>query len=451
MVKVILARRKDFVQLPIASKIMSTAGQNILTSDGESWSRQRRIIAPALNERISEVVWKESAEQASQMAALMVEEPYGESRGTIYGLRTIALNVLGRIAYGQPKPFKMSQSLRKPISEISYIDAVSICTEFLVVAALVPASLLCLGVMPNAIRTLGLAIKKLPDLTKDLLTREQQRLETGVKTPDNLVRMLISLSHDSELINGGMLPSGSLRQTLTEDELAGNMFIFTAAGFDTTANTMAYAVTLLAAYPQWQVWIQEEVDHVLEFSKAADVQYSTAFPKLARCLALMHETLRLFPPVLHVSRSIKESQSITVNSATHYIKGPCTVYVNSACLQTNPSFWGADSTIFNPSRWLSGDNEVGQAEFNTPDRGIFLAWSGGPRVCPGQKMSQVEFVTVIATLFQACTVDPVIPSGGTIEQAREGLVQLMMDSQPRLTLQMNKPEDVFLKWSRREQ
>lgn len=276
-----------FATNPLCCLETTLDSANYPQSDGESWSRQRRIIAPALNERISEVVWKESAEQASQMAALMVEEPYGESRGTIYGLRTIALNVLGRIAYGQPKPFKMSQSLRKPISEISYIDAVSICTEFLVVAALVPASLLCLEVMPNAIRTLGLAIKKLPDLTKDLLTREQQRLETGVKTPDNLVRMLISLSHDSELINGDMLPSGSLRQTLTEDELAGNMFIFTAAGFDTTANTMAYAVTLLAAYPQWQVWIQQEVDHVLEFSKAADVQYSTAFPKLTRCLALM--------------------------------------------------------------------------------------------------------------------------------------------------------------------
>jgi cytochrome P450 len=78
-----------------------------------------------------------------------------------------------------------------------------------------------------------------------------------------------------------------------------------------------------------------------------------------------------------------------------------------------------------------------------------MPWSGGPRVCPGQKMSQVEFVAVIATIFKRYTVAPVLEKGETVEAARERLRGVMLDSQPRLTLQMNKPHEVKLKWSRR--
>ncbi len=79
----------------------------------------------------------------------------------------------------------------------------------------------------------------------------------------------------------------------------------------------------------------------------------------------------------------------------------------------------------------------------------FLPWSAGPRVCPGQKMSQVEFVIAIATLFRQCRVKPVVRKGENSEQAKARLSELMEDSQPRLTLQMNNPEEVHLKWTRR--
>ncbi|KAK1634219.1 hypothetical protein BDP81DRAFT_432392 [Colletotrichum phormii] len=72
-------------------------------------------------------------------------------------------------------------------------------------------------------------------------------------------------------------------------------------------------------------------------------------------------------------------------------------------------------------------------------------------------MAQVEFVTVIATLFHECTVESVLeddsssrePATENATKARQGLLDLMQDSQPRLTLQMNRPKDVRLRWTRR--
>jgi len=256
--------------------------------------------------------------------------------------------------------------------------------------------------------------------------------------------MLVRLSDNAKSSKAG----GATGQYLTEEEISGNMFIFTGAGFDTTANTLTYAIVLLSAYPEWQTWIQEEVDGVLGGTASPD--YTTVFPKLTRCLALMFETLRLFPPIVHIARGVETPQTLTVHEKQFYVPAPSNVYINIACLHSYPSAWGEESLSFQPSRWVDGAAAAdGTARLVPPARGTFLPWSAGPRACPGQKMSQVEFVTVIATLFRQCRVEPVVRAGEDVVQAKARLVELMEDSQPRLTLQMNQPEEVHLRWIRR--
>jgi hypothetical protein len=78
-----------------------------------------------------------------------------------------------------------------------------------------------------------------------------------------------------------------------------------------------------------------------------------------------------------------------------------------------------------------------------------MPWSSGPRTCPGQKMSQVEFVSVVMTIFRRCNVEPIPKSGQSMKQAREDLLGLAQDSTSVLALQMNRPEDIRLRWTRR--
>ena len=75
---------------------------------------------------------------------------------------------------------------------------------------------------------------------------------------------------------------------LTDDEVLGNLFLYSTAGHDTTSNTLCYAIYLLAIYPELQNWIGEEVDEVVSGQgESGDWDYNTVFPKLQRCLALM--------------------------------------------------------------------------------------------------------------------------------------------------------------------
>ncbi|GKT51938.1 putative cytosine deaminase [Colletotrichum spaethianum] len=478
MAQAILAKRKEFILADISIKIMSFLGMNVLTSNGESWSRQRRIVAPALNERISPDVWKETAEQATSLADLLLSSSSpsatsadGASSDTLPGLRSIAINVLTRVAYGHRKPFALPSLPRDPKAPMSYVDGISLCAELLAVSALVPAWLLRLPIMPKLLQTLAVALTRLPDLTRDMLDQERRRSASTTAAgdaPDTIMSMLVRLSDQEKNHSAAAAPSEKKavsnsspnnKTYLTEEEIAGNLFIFTVAGFDTTANTMAYAVAVLAACPEWQTWIQAEIDAVLGPAPPegeADGElpdYATAFPKLTRCLAVMFETLRLFPPLTHIMRFTVTPQTMSSSAPSPFsLQAPSIVYINTVALHTSPSTWGPDALDFKPTRWLQPGG-AGEADATpqlmTPPRGTFLPWSSGPRMCPGQKMSQVEFVTVIATLFRKCTAEPVPRKGESMEQARQRLLDLTQDSQPIVTLQMKRPKDVLLRWTRR--
>ena len=244
-------------------------------------------------------------EQASCLADLLLSasSSHAVQRPVeiVLGLRTIAINVLARIAYGHNKPFNLSSPSTRPSAGISYVDAISLVTEKLIYAAFLPASFLGLPFMPRISQQLGIALKRLPELTQDMLNQERQKsastlpnVSQTTKSPNNspetIMKTLVHLSDQEKNwtdTSTRELSDDITKKFLTEEEIAGNLFIFTAAGFDTTANTMSYAVTLLVVYPEWQAWIQTEIDTVFGRPDVSPTDYATAFPKLVRCLAVM--------------------------------------------------------------------------------------------------------------------------------------------------------------------
>ncbi|KAF4963377.1 hypothetical protein F66182_18128 [Fusarium sp. NRRL 66182] len=111
-------------------------------------------------------------------------------------------------------------------------------------------------------------------------------------------------------------------------------------------------------------------------------------------------------------------------------------------MHCDTSIWGADAAEFNPKRWFDGNNQLIK-----PPKDTFLPWSSGPRVCPGMKMSQVEFVATMATLFRhaRCEVLPLTIEEKP-EEGRKRLVDMMEDSISKLTLQVKDGTEVKLRW-----
>jgi hypothetical protein len=200
---------------------------------------------------------------------------------TVDGLRNIAINVLGHSCYGHSQPwspesYNPGNNLQN--GGLSYFQAISLVTIMILEAALLPSKLLKLPIMPTSLQMLGEAVENLPRFTKDMLDQERKICSQDSETRNNLLSMLVRLSDQGKKEGGSGL-------SLSEDEICGNLFLFSAAGFDTTANTMGYAVTLLATYPEWQDWIQEELQSLDD--DISRWEYKEIFPKCQRVLAVM--------------------------------------------------------------------------------------------------------------------------------------------------------------------
>lgn len=122
-------------------------------------------------------------------------------------------------------------------------------------------------------------------------------------------------------------------------------------------------------------------------------------------------------------------------------------------LHSRPKYWGADADVWRPDRWIEYSSATSTSlkdeTVKIPVKGSYIPWAEGPRICPGKKFSQVEYVAVIARLLRNHTIDVVKNSDESKEQACERVLSVIRDSDVKITLQMRNPESTKLRFVRR--
>lgn len=79
---------------------------------------------------------------------------------------------------------------------------------------------------------------------------------------------------------------------LSIDEIFGNIFVINFAGHDTTANTLAFSMLLLAANPEVQDWVADELQ-VITPCDSEKWDYHPLFSDLKRCRAVLVRIISL--------------------------------------------------------------------------------------------------------------------------------------------------------------
>lgn len=230
-----------------------------------------------------ETVWNETRNQAESMLKHLNENP---ESGTLNGLRSIAINVLGHAGYGQNQPWTpdFAQSLTDsefPSGRLGYFKTIAMVTDKFKEAALVPAFIKKLPFMPSWLQRLGKQMDLVPEYIEQIIAETNaQKLSPGAaveeRKPNFLDALVQFTQSDSQSEN-----QDSKGLYLSKGEVSGNLWIFTGAGFDSTANTLGYAILLLAAYPEWQEWVGEDLKRLESW------EYKAVFPRSNRILALM--------------------------------------------------------------------------------------------------------------------------------------------------------------------
>ncbi len=453
----LLRRTGDFMPGDLTELFMARFGQNVLTSTGESWSRQRKVVAGVINERISKTVFNESIHQTKGLLdEVLGHGKAGETNRLFDMMKKITINVLSGAGMGTSVDWKDNVNDEpSPGFKMTYIEAVKHVIQGVAGPIILPQWFLSNypSFLPGykTLKSLSYAVMEFPIHTRNMLNQERLRtVAAHGETRSNIMSQLLHASEQGDGEQKGV-------KALSEEEMLGNLFIFTAAGFDTTANTLAYALVLLSRYPKWQEWVFEEIDSIMPMDSSTDLDYAAIFPKAIRVQACMLEVLRLFPPVIHISKTTKTAQKIQTSRGSFYFPPDTTVYVHAVGLHLDPAVWRnlnlaenevkseTDECAFRPTRWINPSTE-GSPLFKPP-KGTYVPWSAGPRICPGQKMAQVEFAAIFLQLFNEHRIEavPLKAASGDLEtraQVESRLDATMKDSISILTLQMNDVYDV---------
>ena len=161
---------------------------NRVQSNGDEWSRQRKVIAPIVNERISRSVWNESREQAEELSKhfLAQTEANQQSKSepgpdsTIAGFRRIAINVLAAAGYGQPRAWAADESSEviPQGHSMSYIGSLMVIIQHMPLIVFFPKWLLALSIMPEGVQKTAQACQEFPAYTQELIAAERASNES---------------------------------------------------------------------------------------------------------------------------------------------------------------------------------------------------------------------------------------------------------------------------------
>jgi len=163
----------------------------------------------------------------------------------------------------------------------------------------------------------------------------------------------------------------------SDDEVRDEALTLILSGHETTANTLTWAFSYLAAHPAIHRALEEEADAQdwLRERRAPTVEDLLATPVAS---SVLNETLRLAPPVWVAPRRALEPvdvQGIQVPAGAHVI-------VSQYVTHRDPDLF-PDPEAFLPARWEGG------FERSLP-RGAYVPFGGGTRRCLGDQFALLE-------------------------------------------------------------
>ncbi|KAL3473124.1 cytochrome P450 [Aspergillus californicus] len=441
----IIARRADFVRPIELYAPFNVFGPNILTTEGADWQRHRKIVAAPFNESLNSFVWREAITQAQGMLAIRTTT--GPSGGLGGDTRTLALNVLAATGFKRSTPFQSSQDAQSQDPR-SYSESLKTVMLNTFVIMLIPPAVLKLPFLPSWCRRAGQAVEDFKQHMLNMFNTEKALLDQGKLGTGTLMSSFVRES--------AVVPKGT-KTVLTLEEILGDIYLVNFAGHDTTAGTLTYVMFLLAAFPDIQQWIAEEIRTVFPNPDRDTWDYKEAYPRLKRCLAVVLETVRLYPPILALPKSVAPTTTtLNLPESQRTITLPTKTVVLPSLLaaQTHPKYWSDEPNTWNPRRWIEAaafkEPQLAHEKIMEPRAGSYLPWSAGVQACTGRKFAQVEIVAAMASLFREHRMRPVLLDGEDFERAQARLLKATQDSYQLLVMQMRDPDSTRFYWQRVE-
>ncbi|GFU07552.1 probable cytochrome P450 301a1, mitochondrial [Nephila pilipes] len=160
-----------------------------------------------------------------------------------------------------------------------------------------------------------------------------------------------------------------------------------AAGIDTTSLTLAYVLRNLAANPEKQEKLQNEIDRVLPNNKPLEINDMEKIPYLKACIK---ESMRMNPTVQGTSRTLDKD----IVLSGYRIPAETLITLNYNVSSTQEKYF-KDASKYIPERWLRSSNTTEKKNLFA-----FVPFGFGPRMCIGRRIAELEIFTLLSKMIQ---------------------------------------------------
>ncbi|OJJ05789.1 hypothetical protein ASPVEDRAFT_138421 [Aspergillus versicolor CBS 583.65] len=185
--------------------------------------------------------------------------------------------------------------------------------------------------------------------------------------------------------------------TFTDVMLENHLLTFLAAGHETTATSMTWALYALCLYPKVQDKLRAEVHSKLpDILHGSETKSMTAerLDSLSYLHAVCNEVFRIHPPA-GLTRRVAIKDTTILNQ---HIPAGTEIVISPRATNISKEFWGDDAPEFNPERWL-GPNRANNG--GSSSNFAFMRFLHGPRSCIGQGFARGEFASLLAAMVGA--------------------------------------------------
>nr|WP_321234388.1 cytochrome P450 [uncultured Psychroserpens sp.] len=356
---VLQKNQKNYIKSKIQTKDLAKyVGKGLLTSEGDHWKKQRKLIQPAFHKKQLEKLL-ESIKNAILSEYKRIEPD------TVIDV----FPILNDLAFQTVVKSLFSSAANQ--DDISRLQFITEAAQKMMVKELRQPYL-------------GWWFKASGEIEKHIaLTREarailkrivNERRLSNIKEND-LLDMLLDARYDDG-------------NAMDEEQLIDEILILFTAGHETTSNSLTFTCQLLALHPEWQERIYEEISEVKK--ETDDLMTSIMTSKV--CQQVIEESMRLYPPAYFIDRVNVTDDAF---NGMHFDAGSNLLF-SVYEIHRHPKLW-EQPNAFMPERFKEGGRKFSSQYF---------PFGAGPRKCIGNNFAMFEMIIAVTQLVSNFKIYP---------------------------------------------
>jgi len=318
-------------------------GHGLLTSTGDRWLRQRRLIQPAFHrKRIEALAHLMQSEIDVRMEHWNEYAVKKQPFDAYVEMNNLAFRIIGKALFSSSLDDHVLNELSQLISTIQKHIVKEVRQPWIRWWYELG------GRNKRHIQMAGVARKIIGDVIRERMQMKEM--------PDDLLTMLVEARYEDTGLG------------MDEEQLIDECLILFVAGHETSANALSWAIYLLAKHK----------DYLTRIQQADDSQRQTLIRRV------LLETMRLYPPAWVVDRvSLQEDDvmDFTLPKGTLWV-----IYIRG--MHRNPAYW-PQPDVFDPDRWINEDlHHEG-----------YMPFGSGPRLCIGEHFALMEMQLILSAIL----------------------------------------------------